>query len=136
MRKMEQKSREQNKDQNSSSKPYYVYILRCSDGSLYTGITPDIRKRMLAHCGKIKGGAKYTKSHPIVKIEAAWVTDGRNSALRMECALKKLTRRDKLDLISEPFLLCKKYVLHLPEHTFEVCGIEFLDDVMNNALNK
>lgn len=119
-----------------SSKPYYVYILRCSDGSLYTGITPDIRKRMMAHCGKIKGGAKYTRSHPAVKIESAWKTEGRIYASRIECAIKKLTRPQKLSLVSEPDMLCKKYILHNDECIYEVCERDFLDSVMNEALKK
>lgn len=130
MKKMEQN---RNQKQKISSNSYYVYILRCSDDSLYTGITPDIRKRMLAHCGKVKGGAKYTKSHPVIKIEAAWITDGRNGAARMECALKKLSRIQKLTLISEPHLLCEKYAPHLQEYIFEVCSRDFLDDAMNAA---
>lgn len=121
---------------SSSSKPYYVYILRCSDGSLYTGITPDIKKRMMAHCGRIKGGAKYTKSHPAVRIEAAWRADGRSAAARMECEIKKLSRTDKLCLVSEPQLLCIKYAARMSEYTFDVCERSFLDDVMDEALKK
>ncbi|MGN0629964.1 MAG: GIY-YIG nuclease family protein [Ruminococcus sp.] len=126
---------DRNKNQ-ISSKSYFVYILRCSDDSLYTGITPDIKKRMMAHCGKIKGGAKYTKSHPAVKIESAWKTEGRIAAARMECAIKKLTRSQKLSLVSEPDMLCEKYVLQTDEYIFQVCERDFLDSVMNEALKK
>ncbi|MGN1085721.1 MAG: GIY-YIG nuclease family protein, partial [Porcipelethomonas sp.] len=52
----------------------YVYILRCEDNSLYTGITADLEKRIRQHIGLLKGGAKYTRSHPVKYIEAVWLT--------------------------------------------------------------
>lgn len=112
------------------TKPYYVYILRCDDDSLYIGITCDLVSRMKAHCGIVKGGAKYTKSHPVVRIEAAWKTEGRVAASRMEYALKKLRRTEKLRLISEPQKLCKEYVAELCEYRFEVCTRDYLDKAM------
>ena len=42
---------------------YYIYVLRCKGDTLYTGITPDLRRRMRQHCGQLAGGAKYTHSH-------------------------------------------------------------------------
>ena len=42
---------------------YYIYTLRCADGSLYTGITTDVKRRMRQHLGHIKGGAKYNARH-------------------------------------------------------------------------
>ena len=43
---------------------YYIYVLQCAGGTLYTGITPELQKRMRQHCGELAGGAKYTRSHP------------------------------------------------------------------------
>ncbi len=107
-------------------KTYYVYILRCRDDSLYTGITDNLNRRMRAHCGRIKGGARYTKSHPVVSLEAAWKTSTKTAAARMEYALKKrLSRHDKLRLISEPELICSRFVPELIEFPFEpVEGVE------------
>jgi putative endonuclease len=80
---------------------YYVYILRCRDGTLYTGITPDLGRRMAAHV--VGTGAKYTRSHPPEEIEALWRTAEKNDALRLEWAVKKrLTRAQKLSLIAAP----------------------------------
>ena len=80
---------------------YYVYILRCRDGTLYTGITPDLGRRMAAHVAGT--GAKYTRSHPPEEIEAVWRTAEKNDALRLEWAVKKrLTRAQKLSLIADP----------------------------------
>ena len=77
---------------------YYIYIIRCSDTSLYTGITTDMKRRYSEHFSK--KGAKYTKSHTPVKIEALWeVSSGRSLASRLEYKLKKLTKTEKEKLI-------------------------------------
>ncbi len=80
---------------------YYVYILRCRGGTLYTGYTPDLGRRMAAHCAGT--GAKYTRSHPPEEIEALWRTEEKTDAMRLEYAVKKrLTRAEKLGLIAAP----------------------------------
>lgn len=73
-----------------------VYILRCGDGTLYTGITDDMPKRLAAHrAGK---GAKYTRGRwPLEQVYAEQVPD-KSSALRRERAIKKLPRQKKLAL--------------------------------------
>lgn len=124
------------KSNRNSSEIYYIYILRCSDDSLYTGITSDIQHRLMAHLGVIKGGARYTKSHHVIRIEAAWKTDSKSAALRMECALKKLPRKSKLDLINEPGELCMKYAQELSEYVYEECSRDFLDSSFESALKK
>ncbi len=120
-----------------NGKSYYVYILRCRGDSLYTGITSDLEKRMKAHLGRIKGGAKYTRSHPVKCIEAAWKTDSRSAALRAEHILKKrLTRNEKLSLIAEPERLCTGCIPELAEYRFEVCGKGFLCEMWSKAVSK
>lgn len=76
---------------------YTVYILRCGDGSLYTGITTDLQRRVAVHnSGK---GAKYTRSRlPVEPVYWETVPD-KSTALRRELAIKKLTREEKLELI-------------------------------------
>ena len=72
---------------------YYVYMLRCEDGSLYTGITTDLSRRFEEHRnGK---GAKYTRSRGAVRIEAAWSCEEKGDALRLESAIKKLPKGKK-----------------------------------------
>ncbi len=115
-------------------KPYYVYILRCADDSLYIGIAADIEARMKAHCGLVKGGAKYTKSHPAKRLEVAWKTESKITAAKMEYALKRLKRCDKLKLISQPSLLCSMYAVDLSEYSYELCNRELLDRAM--TINK
>ncbi len=76
---------------------YYVYILTCGDGSLYTGITTDVRRRVEAHnSGK---GAKYTRSHLPVRLSYAEEQRDKSAALKRERAIKQLDRREKLALI-------------------------------------
>lgn len=78
----------------------YVYILRCADGSLYTGITSDLQKRFRQHAGEEKGGAKYTAAHPPMYFEAVWETESRGDALRLEGRIKRMERQKKLALIA------------------------------------
>ena len=78
--------------------PWYVYILRCGDGTLYTGITDDIPRRLAAHrAGK---GAKYTRGRGPLELVYQEALPDRSSALRREAAIKKLTRAQKERLIS------------------------------------
>ena len=75
----------------------YTYIVECSDGSLYTGWTVNLNRRISAHnSGK---GAKYTKKRTPVKLVYYEVFGTRSEALRREYAIKKLPRSDKLKLI-------------------------------------
>lgn len=80
-----------------TEKPYIVYILRCGDGSLYTGITTDLKRRVAVHnSGR---GAKYTRSHlPVSPVYWETVPD-KSNALRRELEIKALTREKKLELI-------------------------------------
>ncbi len=84
--------------------PYFVYILECSDDTLYTGITKDITKRLEEH-NSSKKGAKYTKVRRPVKLVYQEEVDDRSSACKREYAIKKLRRDEKLDLISRFKLL-------------------------------
>jgi putative endonuclease len=77
---------------------WQVYILKCADGSLYTGITTDIEQRLTAHnAGK---GAKYTRGRLPVKLLYAEPADNRATASQREAAIKKMNRAAKLRLIS------------------------------------
>jgi putative endonuclease len=81
------------------NKKYYVYMLSCSDDSLYTGYTTDLKKRMVKHNeGK---GAKYTRGRTPVRL--AYFEEGEDLswALRRENELKSLAREQKLKLLEE-----------------------------------
>lgn len=119
-----------------TEKAYYVYMLRCRDDSLYVGITPDLLQRMKAHCGKISGGARYTRSHPVLALEAAWKTEHRTAAARMEYALKKLTHAQKLLLLSEPERICDTYVPRLNEYVYTAVSKPVLAACLKNAMEE
>ena len=77
---------------------YYTYILRCSDGTLYCGYSTNPEKRAEVHnSGK---GAKYTRSRLPVEVVYTEAFDTKSEALCRECAIKKLTRTEKLKLIT------------------------------------
>lgn len=75
---------------------YFVYILLCKDKSLYTGITNDVAKRFLAH--KKGTGARYTRSHPPVKIVHTEKYRTKGRALKREAEIKRFSRATKLKL--------------------------------------
>ena len=79
---------------------WYLYILRCKDGSLYTGITTDVEKRLEAHrAGK---GAKYTRGRGPLELVYKEDCGDHSNALRREAEIKRLPRDEKLKLIKKP----------------------------------
>ncbi|HWI22996.1 MAG TPA: GIY-YIG nuclease family protein [Baekduia sp.] len=74
----------------------YVYILRCSDGSLYTGWTVDLDKRIVAH--NAGTASRYTRSRLPVSLFASIALDDRSAARREEVRVKQLSRAEKLEL--------------------------------------
>lgn len=80
-------------------KTWYVYILQCGDGTLYTGITDDVQRRLQMHrSGK---GAKYTRGRQPLELRYQETCGTHSDALRREAQIKKLTRTEKLQLIRE-----------------------------------
>lgn len=80
-------------------KKSYTYIVRCKDGSLYTGWTTDLKKRISAHnAGK---GAKYTKSRRPVKLVYSEEFETKEEAMRREYAIKHMSRPEKIKLIEQ-----------------------------------
>ena len=74
-------------------KTWYLYLLECVDGSIYTGITVDVEARFVAH---VAGqGARYTRSHPPLKVLAIFEHPDRSSASKAEYAMKQLTAAEK-----------------------------------------
>lgn len=75
----------------------FVYMLRCKDGSLYTGWTNDLEHRLAMHnSGR---GAKYTRGHGPLELVYSEELPDKEAALRRECAIKKLRREQKLALL-------------------------------------
>ncbi|QBB71006.1 GIY-YIG nuclease family protein [Pseudolysobacter antarcticus] len=72
---------------------WFVYLIECRDGSIYTGISTDVAARYAKHSsGK---GARYTRSHPPLRLLASFAHADRSSAARAECAIKKLSAAEK-----------------------------------------
>lgn len=79
------------------TKQWFVYILECADGSLYTGVSNDLAKRINAHnCGK---GAKYTRSRRPVKLVYSETAPDKGEALKREIKMKQMKRMEKLEFI-------------------------------------
>ena len=96
---------------------YYIYIIQCNSGALYTGITTDIERRIKEHLGIIKKGAKYTRANPPKALEALWLCESRSNALRIEARIKRLSRLKKLELIQD-----KTYTFA------DICSCERIDE--------
>ncbi|HRU98349.1 MAG TPA: GIY-YIG nuclease family protein [Ruminococcus sp.] len=86
---------------------YYVYIIKCKGGLLYTGITTDMERRFAEHSGRLAGGAKFTRSHPPESIEAVWSASDRSTASKLEYVIKQLTKAQKLELIADDSCLSR-----------------------------
>jgi predicted GIY-YIG superfamily endonuclease len=97
-----------------TDKPWFVYVLRCTDGSLYTGVSTDPLRRFEEHRqGK---GARYTRVRPPEALVYAERAADRGAALSREAAIKKLRRPDKLMLIhAAPFLAGTPALLDWPD---------------------
>lgn len=77
-------------------KTWYVYLLRCGDGSLYCGITDDVSRRLEAHtAGK---GAKYTRGRGPLELVYTEACESHSDALKREIAIKRMKRTEKLAL--------------------------------------
>ncbi len=81
---------------------YYIYILRCEGGLLYTGITADIRRRLDEHFSCSRKCAKFTRSHKAESLAALWKAPDRSTASKLEYRIKQLGREQKLLFISSP----------------------------------
>ncbi len=78
---------------------WYVYILRCQDDSLYTGVCTDLERRVQEHNQCNKKGARYTRARRPVKMVYQEDCENRSEACKREAAIKKLKRKQKLQLI-------------------------------------
>ena len=81
--------------EKSKSKPWFVYILECQDGSYYTGVTNDLDNRMKAHAeGK---GSKYVYKKGFKQLLRTKQCENKSDACKCEYAIKKLPRKEKLN---------------------------------------
>jgi len=98
---------------------YYIYILECINNALYTGYTTDIKRRYQEHLDQ-SYKCKYTRSFPPRRIAACWKVMGKVSlVLKIEKAIKSLTKKEKLNLIASPDLL-SNVLLEKDQHKIAV----------------
>jgi putative endonuclease len=84
---------------SAEAKLWFIYILRCADNSLYTGITLDVSKRLDQHNGVDKNGAKYTMARRPVKLVYQEISHSRSDASKREYVIKSLKKSEKELLI-------------------------------------
>ena len=89
---------------------YYVYMVRCADGSHYTGLAKYVCRRMREHFEKTAACARYTRTHPVVALDVLFQTPTRKEAASLEAVVKLLPKKKKLELIAAP------------ENLFAICG--------------
>lgn len=76
-----------------------VYLLDCADGTYYCGVAKHLERRLAQHNGQQPGGAKYTRTRRPVKLLAFCVCEDKQSAYRLEYAVKAAPREKKLDIL-------------------------------------
>jgi putative endonuclease len=79
-------------------RPWYVYLIRCADNSLYCGITNDLDRRIAAH--NAGTASKYTRARLPVSLAASVEVDGKSAALKLEMAIKKLPAGQKIERLT------------------------------------
>ena len=80
---------------------WYVYMVRCSDNTLYTGIAMDVTRRVEEHNGDNKLGAKYTRTRRPVQLVYQEVVNSRSEAAKREYTIRTLNKNDKERLVQQ-----------------------------------
>jgi putative endonuclease len=86
---------------------WFVYVLVCADGSLYTGVTVDLQRRLRQHNGAQAGGPRYTRGRRPVRLRWSEQLPDRAAAQRREAAIKRLPRAAKLVLLQGDLVLSR-----------------------------
>lgn len=81
--------------------PWHLYLVRCRDGSLYTGIATDVERRLTQHADDPRRGAKYLRGRGPLKLVFSAAVGDRARATRMETRVKKLSREQKERLLTQ-----------------------------------
>jgi putative endonuclease len=82
--------------------PWHVYVIRCGDGSLYTGITTDVRRRLAEHASGGRRSARFLRGRGPVELVLEHPVGQRGAALRLERYIKRLPRARKEYLVARP----------------------------------
>lgn len=87
----------------NDNQDWFVYILRCSNGALYTGVTTDVGRRVAEHDSKGRRSARFTRAFAPVELVYSCCMGAKSPALRAEYRIKRLTRREKALVVAENF---------------------------------
>ena len=79
---------------------WWVYLIRCADHTLYSGVTVNLERRLRQHNGELAGGARYTRARRPVELVWTRAATSRSEAQKFEAQTRRLSRRDKLRLIA------------------------------------
>ena len=85
----------------NSDNSWFVYLVRCSDGSFYAGVTTDLERRVRQHNGEIVGGANYTRARRPVALAWYEACENRSVAQQREYSVRRLSRREKQRLAAK-----------------------------------
>jgi putative endonuclease len=86
---------------------WYIYLIRCRDGSLYTGISPDVDRRLAQHLGAEDGGSKYLRHKGPLTMVFQQKVGSRSLALKVENRVKRLSKSRKEALVGMPDLIAE-----------------------------
>ena len=110
---------------------YYIYIVRCKDGSRYTGITTDPRRRMREHVLRLPAAAKYTTTHPVQALDARWAAGTSSAAAVLDAAIKRLRPEQKRQLTAQPDSLVLFLGAKLDPSRYQPEAVFSLDEILN-----
>ena len=82
---------------------WFVYMLRCGNAALYTGVTTDVARRVAQHCGRGRSSARYTRAFAPVELVYSCRVGQRTLACRVEHRIKRLSRQKKIEVVSGNF---------------------------------
>ena len=88
------------KDKKAAEEPWYVYVVRCADSTLYCGCTKDVKRRVSEH-NESRRGAKYTRSRRPVTLLKSWKLPNQSEAVKAELRFKGLPKADKERIVSQ-----------------------------------
>lgn len=100
-------------------KQAYIYMIRCEDDSIYTGIAANLTKRLSQHYNREKECAKYMKSHRMKRLEMAFLVEDLSVAAKYEYRIKRLKKQEKEKLIIHPESLFALFADKLEEYAVD-----------------
>ena len=107
----------------------YIYILRCVDETMYTGISTNVLRRYREHIKGTAVAAKYTKSHIPKKILMIWSVESLKEAAKIEYRIKMLTRKKKEELIKNPATEIEN--IRIKAGVIQICAEEKMVNMIN-----